>query len=139
MINQNCILNPKVMTRYGKIVFSEEASRILTITENTCVKFGMDDDFSNYYLIISPRDKKEFIHIKKSGIYYFIACADILKFFGLYSPIPAIYELTKESETNGEVTYRLSKITNVKDFKFGKIFKDIDELRSIMAMLNAKI
>lgn len=132
-------VRPKVVTRYGKIVFSESASLALDLTEDACAKLGTDDGFPNFYLTLSSKDKSESIQVKKSGIYHYIVCVDMLKFFGLYSPQPTIYELVKEFESNGYIVYRLSKLIMPKGAKIIEIIKDIDEARSIMAMINAKI
>lgn len=127
------------MTRYGKIVFSENAALTMGLTEDACVELGTDDEFSNFYLTLSSKDRSGSIQVKKSGIYHYISCADLLRFFGLYSPIPAIYELVKEFESNGDMAYRLSKLILPKDTPFNEVIKDKNEVRSILAMINAKI
>lgn len=130
---------PLVITRYGKIVFSEEASQLLELTENAYIKVITDDTCSKYYIVISSNDNNASFKVKTSGIYSYISRVDILKALGLYSPDPSIYELIKVDELNGEVAYCLDKIITVKDPKIGKYFQYKDELRSVIAMLNAKI
>lgn len=108
------------------------------MTENTYVKLGIDDT-CNVYLNISSVDNDGAIKLKKSGKYYYIACSDLLKVLGLYSLDPTIYELVKVDKMNGESYYGLDKIITIKAPKIGKVFQNKDELRSIVAMLNAKI
>lgn len=132
-------VRPKVMTRYGKIVFSENAALAMGLIEDACVKLGTDDDFSNFYLTLSSKNRSGSIQVKKTGIYHYISCADLLKFFGLYSHLPVIYELVKEFESNGNMVYRLSKLILPKDTPFNEVIKDKNEARSILAMINAKI
>lgn len=128
-----------VMTRYGKIVLSEEASQFLGLTENVHVNVITDDTYSKYYIGTSSNDNDAAFIVKTSGIYSYITCEDLLKALRLYSPDPSIYELVKVEELNGEVAYRLDKIITVKDPKIGKYFPSKDELRSVIAMLNAKV
>lgn len=45
------------MTRYGKNVFSENAALTMGLTEDACVDLGSDDEFSNFYLTLSSKDK----------------------------------------------------------------------------------
>lgn len=138
MDNQEYTFGPKVMTRYGKLVFSEDAIQCLGLTEDTYVKLGIDENF-NVYLKISSKDDYSVFKLKKSGIYYYIACKDLLEVLVLYSPDPSIYELIKVDKTSGESFYRLDKIITIKSPKIGEIFQNKNELRSIVAMLNAKI
>lgn len=130
---------PKVITRYGKIVFSENTAHVLGISDGSYVSLGVDDDFSNACILIPLKDKEGTLQVKKSGDYYYISCTDILKFLGLYSPLSNIFGLIRESETNGEVAYKLSKIVIAKGTPIISIIKNKDEVRSIMAMINAKI
>lgn len=138
MENRQYTFGPKVMTRYGKLVFSEEAIQCLGLTENTYVKLGIDETF-HAYLNISSEDDYGVFKLKRSGIYYYIACKDLLKVLVMNNPDPTIYELVKVDKTSGESYYRLEKIITIKAPKIGEIFQNKDELRSIVAMLNSKI
>lgn len=138
MDNQGYTFGPKILTRYGKLVFSEDAIQCLGLTEDTYVKLGIDETF-NVYLNISSKDDVDVFKLKKSGIYYYIACKEFLEVLVLYSPDPTIYELVKVDKTSGESFYRLDKIITIKSPKIGEIFQNRNELRSIVAMLNAKI
>lgn len=44
MVNQEYTFASKIMIRNGKIVFSEEASQFLRLTEKSYVKLGVDSD-----------------------------------------------------------------------------------------------
>lgn len=138
MENQEYTFGPKVMTRYGKLVFSEEAIKCLGLTTDTYVNLGVDDTY-NVYLNISSSDNEGAKKLKVLGVYYYINCSDLLKVLGLYGLDPTIYELVKVDKTNGESFYKLDKIITIKAPKIGAIFQNKDELQSVLAMLNVKI
>lgn len=139
MANQTYTFGPKIMTRYGKIVLSEEASQFMGITENTCVKLMADDTPSSHYLVITSSEDSGGFKIKTSGIYCYITCVDLLKALGLYSPDPTIYELIKEVRGHGESVFRLAKIAAITDPKIGSTFPYRGELRRVIDMLNFNI
>lgn len=139
MENQEYTFCPKIMTRYGKIVLSEEASQFMGLTENTWVKVMVDDTTSSHYLAITSSEDSSGFKIKTSGIYCYITCVDLLKTLGLYSPAPTIYELIKEVREHGQSVFRLAKIAAITDPKVGNIFPCRDELRRVIAMLNFNI
>lgn len=138
MGNQEYTFGPKVMTRCGKLVFSEEAIQCLGLTEDTYVKLGIDETF-NVYIKISSKDDYGVFKLKKSGIYYYITCKDLLEVLVLYCRDPSIYELVKVDKASGESFYSLDRIITIKAPKIGEIFHNKDELRSVLALLNAKI
>ena len=88
------------MTRYSKIVFLEGGIQCLGLTENTYVKFGIDEACNKCYFTISSNECDGAIKIKKFGRYYYRVCAGLLKMIGLYCIDPTIYELIKEYKTN---------------------------------------
>lgn len=116
-----------------------EKTTFLRLTEKSYVKLGIDDTGSTYYINISASDDEGASNLKTSGKYYYIACADILKILGLYGSNPSIYELIKEKGPDSESVFKLVNIINIKDPRIGWAFKNKDELRSIIAMLHAKI
>lgn len=127
-----------IMIRYGKIVFPEETFQSLGLTEKTSIRLGFDDTCSTYFINILANYEGS-LKLKKSGIYHYVVCVDLLKALGLYSPHSTIYELIKESESNGESIFKLIKIAPVKDFNISSVLTNKDELRSVLAMINAKI
>lgn len=98
----------------GKLNFAEETSRALGLTEDTYMRFGIDDeDGSIYYLVIlQERDDNSF-KINKSGIYYYLPGKLLFDSLGLnYAKNPIIFDLIRMSEIDqiagGEV-YKLIK------------------------------
>lgn len=130
---------PKLMIRNGKIAFSEEASQLLGLTDGDYVKLRADDNCSSFCVCISPIEKGGFLKLQKSDKYFYVVCTDLLKALGLYSTNPSLYELVKEDCPNDKTVFKLNKIITVTDPKKVRIFKNKEELRSVVAMLSAKI
>lgn len=101
----------------GKLNFTEDTARVLQLTDNTYMRFGIDDeDDSIYYLAILPEGDDNSFKINKSGIYYYLPGKLLFDALGLdYAKKPIMFDLIRMSEMDnvagGEVYKLLKKQT----------------------------
>ena len=101
----------------GKLNFTEDTARALELSDNTYMRFGVDDeDESIYYLAILPEGDDNSFKINKSGIYYYLPGKLLFDALGLnYKEGPIMFDLIRISEMDdiagGEV-YKLLKKTS---------------------------
>lgn len=100
----------------GKLNFTEDTARVLGLTDETYMRFGIDDeDKSVYYLAILSEGDENAFKINKSGIYYYLPGKLLFDALGLdYKSKPIMFDLIRMAEMDeiakGEV-YKLSKRT----------------------------
>jgi hypothetical protein len=98
----------------GKLNFTEDTARVLGLTDETYMRFGVDDeDDSTYYIAIIPEGDDNAFKINKSGIYYYLPGKLLFDALGLdYKNRPIMFDLIRMAEMDkiagGEV-YKLSK------------------------------
>lgn len=98
----------------GKLNFTEDTARVLGLTDETYIRFGIDDvDDSIYYIAIIPEGDENAFKINKSGIYYYLPGKLLFDALGLdYKNKPIMFDLIKIAEMDeiagGEV-YKLLK------------------------------
>jgi hypothetical protein len=81
----------------GKFGFTNEAKKILNLTENRFIKFGLDN-FKTIFLKVQLEQDDECFRIAKAGEYYYIFSLDLLEQLNVKKGENITFDLIEDKE-----------------------------------------
>lgn len=114
------ILTPKdyssnlkaTIQKSGKLNFTEQTSKVLQFSEETCIKLATDNN-GDLYMILLESPAEDTFQIRKSGRYFYVPAQNVFDALGIdYKKRTVIFDLQRkvqfDEELSGKV-YKMSK------------------------------
>lgn len=83
------------LQKSGKFGFSNEASKILNLTKNRFIKFGVDN-YKNIFLKVQQEHDEECFRISKAGAYFYLNYSELLEIFNVKKTDSITFDLIKD-------------------------------------------
>lgn len=90
----------------GRLNFTDDTTKTLGITENTPVKFALDDEDDNalYLVIASDYNDEDAFKVRKSGSYYYVPTKNLFDALGIeYEGNSLGYDLVRAESRDSEL------------------------------------
>lgn len=90
----------------GKLNFSDETAKILSLREGTPIKFAVDDEDGDalYMCLSSETNDEDSFKVRKSGVYYYVPTKMLFDALGIdYREKAILYDLIRNQSKDGEL------------------------------------
>lgn len=99
----------------GRLNFTDDATKTLGISENTLIKFALDDENDNtlYLVLASDTDDEDAFRVRKSGAYYYVPTKNLFDALGIeYEGKSLGYDLVRAESQDielGGMAFKMSQ------------------------------
>ena len=90
----------------GKLNFSDETAKILSLREGASIKFAVDDEDGDalYMCLSSETNDEDAFKVRKSGVYYYVPTKMLFDALGIdYRNKAILYDLVRNQSKDGEL------------------------------------